>query len=41
MLYDALWCIGGIIATVADIGYIFWEAILFGGIQFIKGVSNS
>ncbi|CAM1366529.1 hypothetical protein [Tenacibaculum xiamenense] len=41
MLYGALWCIGGIIATVADIGYIFWGAILFGGIQFIKGVSNS
>jgi hypothetical protein len=41
MLYGALWCIGGIVATVADIGFIFWGAILFGGIQFFKGVSNS
>jgi hypothetical protein len=41
MLYGALWCIGGIIATAADIGFIFWGAILFGGIQFIKGVANA
>ena len=41
MLYGALWCIGGIIATVADIGYIFWGAIVFGGYQFFKGLLNS
>lgn len=41
MLYGALWCIGGIIATVANIGFIFWGAILFGAIQFIKGAINS
>ena len=41
MLYGALWCIGGTIATVANFGYIFWGAILFGAIQFIKGVVNS
>jgi len=41
MLYGALWCIGGIVATVADIGYIFWGAIVFGGYQFFKGLSNS
>ena len=40
MLYGALWCVGGLIATVADIGYIFWGAIVFGGIQFFKGVAN-
>jgi hypothetical protein len=40
MLYGALWCIGGTIATLAHIGFIFWGAILFGGIQFIKGVVN-
>lgn len=40
MLYGAIWCIGGIIATVADIGAIFWGAILFGGIQFMKGASD-
>ena len=41
MLYGALWCIGGIIATVADIGFIFWGAIVFGGYQFFRGLSNS
>lgn len=41
MLYGALWCIGGTIATIADTGYIFWGAILFGGIQFFRGVMNS
>ena len=41
MLYGALWCIGGIVATVADFGFIFWGAIVFGAIQFIKGAVNS
>lgn len=41
MLYGALWCVGGIIATAAHIGFVFWGAILFGGIQFFKGLLNS
>lgn len=41
MLYGALWCVGGIIATMANIGFIFWGAIVFGAIQFIKGAANS
>lgn len=41
MLYGALWCIGGIVATVADFGYVFWGAIVFGAIQFFKGVAKS
>lgn len=41
MLYGALWCIGGIIATAANIGFIFWGAIVFGAIQFIKGAASS
>ncbi len=41
MLYGALWCIGGIVATVADFGFIFWGAIVFGAIQFIKGAANT
>jgi len=41
MLYGALWCIGGIVATVADFGFIFWGAIVFGAIQFIMGAINS
>ncbi len=31
-------CVAGITATIADFGYIFWGAILFGGVQFIRGV---
>jgi methyl coenzyme M reductase beta subunit len=34
MLFGAMWCIGGTVATMANIGYIFWGAIVFGGIQF-------
>jgi hypothetical protein len=41
MIYGALWCVGGIILTAAHIGFIFWGAILFGGIQFIKGLVNA
>ena len=41
MLWGAIWCIGGIVATLADIGYIFYGAIIFGGIQFFKGLINS
>ena len=41
MLYGALWCIGGTVATMADFGYIFWGAIVFGAFQFIKGAVNS
>jgi hypothetical protein len=40
MLHGAFWCIGGTIATVANIGYIFWGAIVFGGFQFLKGFIN-
>jgi hypothetical protein len=41
MLYGALWCVGGTVLTVANVGYIFWGAIIFGGIQFFKGLINS
>lgn len=37
MLYGALWCVGGTILTIAEIGYVFWGAIIFGGYQFLKG----
>jgi len=40
MIYGALWCIGGTIATIADFGFIFWGAILFGGVQFLNGLYN-
>ena len=37
MLYGALWCIGGTVLTIADIGFIFWGAIVFGAVQFVRG----
>lgn len=40
MLYGALWCIGGTALTFANVGFIFWGAILFGGIQFFRGLIN-
>ncbi|WP_430814381.1 hypothetical protein [Carboxylicivirga sp. RSCT41] len=41
ILWGAIWCVGGIVATAAEIGYIFWGAIVFGGIQLIRGLINS
>jgi hypothetical protein len=50
MLYGALWCIGGIVVTAlsyqaaANAGgkYVLaWGAILFGGIQFFRGMIQS
>jgi hypothetical protein len=40
MLYGALWCVGGTVLTMADVGFIFWGAIVFGGIQFFRGLMN-
>jgi len=40
MLHGGLWCAGGLALTMADVGFIFWGAIIFGGIQFFKGVAN-
>ena len=40
MLHGGLWCVGGTALTMAHIGFVFWGAIIFGGVQFIKGVTN-
>lgn len=40
MLHGALWCVGGTIGTLSGIGFIFWGAIIFGGLQFFKGLGN-
>jgi hypothetical protein len=37
MIIGAIFCIVGLGATMADFGYIFWGAIVFGAIQFIRG----
>ena len=51
MLYGALWCIGGVVVTAlsyqaaANAGggkYVLaWGAIVFGGIQFFRGMIQS
>jgi hypothetical protein len=41
MMVGALWCVGGIIATMSMDGVLWWGAILFGGIQFFRGLANS
>lgn len=40
LLFGALWLVGGLIATSADLGLVFWGAILFGAIQFLHGLFN-
>ena len=50
MVYGALWCVGGIIVTAvtyssaSDGGghyVVAWGAIIFGAIQFFRGVAQS
>jgi hypothetical protein len=51
MLYGALWCVGGIVVTALTYGaaagagrgryIVAWGAILFGGIQFVRGLIQS
>jgi hypothetical protein len=48
MLYGGLWCIGGTIVTIATYSaaegggryVVAWGAIIFGAIQFFKGVGQ-
>ena len=40
ILWGAIWCVGGLIGTFSNIGYVFWGAIIFGGIQFFRGLMN-
>lgn len=37
MLYGGLWFTCGTILTIADTGFLFWDEIVFGGYQFLKG----
>ena len=37
MIIGALFCLGGILGTLSDSGYVFWGAIVFGGFQVLKG----
>ena len=49
MLYGALWCIGGIVVTAATYDaaepggayVVAWGAIVFGAIQFFRGLMQS
>lgn len=40
ILWGTVWAIGGMIATVADIGFIFWGAIGYGCFLLIRGLAN-
>lgn len=40
ILVGGLWFVAGTVCTLANIGFIFWGAILFGLIQCIKGIVN-
>jgi hypothetical protein len=50
MLVGALWCIGGIVVTAVTYSaasngggtyFVAWGAILFGGLQFLRGAVNA
>ncbi|WP_020471308.1 hypothetical protein [Zavarzinella formosa] len=49
MLYGALWCGGGIIVTLGTLAMaagggsyvVAWGAIIFGAIQFFRGMSQA
>ncbi|MGJ8661205.1 MAG: hypothetical protein ACSHXL_04145 [Bacteroidota bacterium] len=41
IVIGGLWLVAGLIGTLADTGFIFWGAIVFGGAQLIKGLTNS
>ncbi len=41
ILYGSSWYVGRIILIGANIGFIFWGAIVFGAIQLFRGFSNS
>jgi len=49
MLFGALWCVGGIIVTAATYSaasgggryVVAWGAIIFGAIQFFRGLAKS
>lgn len=38
IVIGGLFCVGGTVGTLANIGYIFWGAIIFGGIQMVRGI---
>lgn len=40
MIFGGLWFVGGSVATLVNIGAIFYGAIAFGMIQFFKGLFN-
>lgn len=49
MLYGALWCVGGLVITIATFAFanqgggryvVFWGAVIFGAIQFVRGLAQ-
>ncbi len=33
--------VGGVVATVADLGYVFYGAIIFGGFKLVQGLMSA
>jgi hypothetical protein len=38
VLFGSLWLVGGIIATLAQVHFVFWGAIVIGAVLFGRGV---
>ena len=38
VLYGALWFFGGLVLTIADTGYIWWGAMLYGVYKMFRGM---
>lgn len=38
LVIGGLFCVGGTVGTLANTGYIFYGAIIFGGIQLVRGI---
>jgi len=40
ILWGTVWAVGGVIATIADIGFIFWGAIGYGCFLLFRGLAH-
>ncbi len=41
MIWGALWFTGGLVATIADFGYIFYGAIIYGAVKMFSAILKS
>jgi hypothetical protein len=38
-LIGALWIVAGLSLTAADLGFVFWGAIVYGGFRIFRGIT--